>query len=151
MTDLSALLDRIERAAEPDREIDAEIGRWLGWTWGSDGFGEIDGGWYPPTDWKGAERGVGRAAERFYVLPKWSASIDAAFDLADRIMPGAQVRATNLGYATVIPTSGPTLGNRYDASSQTSARQPPALCVLGALFRAYIAHVSKQAAPPEDV
>lgn len=144
MGTLSEILERVEAEPDASREIDAELGRWLGWTWASDGYGEIDGGWYPPENWKGAQRGVGRAAERFYVLPQWTASVDAVLDLADRILPGAQLYTSNVGYAWCIPVDGPQQGVKYDASSKTERRQSAALTALGALLRARIAQGETQ-------
>jgi hypothetical protein len=70
---LLQLKDRLEKAAGPDRKIDRDIARILGWKHVTDfhiGTG--------PTDWCGDAPAGGGYGIR---LPDWSASLDAAVTL----------------------------------------------------------------------
>lgn len=96
--DLQALIERVEKATGPDRELDAFVGRHVdglqfGWC-GEDGWlcgdcnahgpycgkplGLKDERRSYPIDWREDER-----------LPNYTGSVDAALALVERVLPGA--------------------------------------------------------------
>ena len=84
MTDLTALLERVEAATGPDREIDTEIARAFGWT--PPGIN--------PALWEGKETPSWWATPGFG-MPAYTSSLDAAIALVERVLPGWSWHAMN--------------------------------------------------------
>jgi hypothetical protein len=97
MSDIKALIERLEKATGPDRELDAAI--WAATLprdgVGIDGYGLPDGAHYeyrPCEDGRvemlvslNGERGVTRANRP---SPEYTASLDAAVALVEKVLPG---------------------------------------------------------------
>lgn len=148
MTDLSGLLARVEVAARPDRHLDAAI---------YDAFGD-DGSRvaFKVDDWS-VEPGlhlsryhdgwlIGRNPQDQYAddLPRYTASIDAALALVEKVMPLAlQAAILQFMHEGVVGGHcwlyGPTTPNDSDIElhGEGHAKALP-LAILAALLRAKI-------------
>jgi hypothetical protein len=117
MTDLTALLERVEKAESASRELDGLIAK---------AFGEL-----PAEAWWMTENVYGEDAEqwvsggygkyKFYEPEPYTASIDAALALVEKKLPGAEYDITTLyGIAGVeLPLNdhnGPQTARRRDGN-----------------------------------
>lgn len=82
MTDLTALIERVENGSGPDREVDFDIARFEGWTQHSDEsdpvYARRPGLWWaePGEDWSVCA-----------TPPYYTSSLDAAVSLVERVLP----------------------------------------------------------------
>jgi len=92
MSNLLELLTRVERATEPDRELDARLEcLWSGWDFERmprDGEGSSGFFAYEKIASTAADRLV-----RIHDFKRYTASLDAAMVLADRLIPPSRRRA----------------------------------------------------------
>lgn len=93
MADLTALIERLEKADGPDRELDGSIHNRL--------FG---------TEYVRSPRSVtgfltSSENNGCPTVPAYTASIDAAVALAERVLPGSLYRIEKLGDGSGLPTS----------------------------------------------
>lgn len=160
--DLSELLERVEKASGPDRELDAELCLALGdfpqiqvsWT-GGPFRSDLDGGWRLRPQSKGYVehplwidswgRPIGAQAKPY------TASVDAALALVERVLPGWGVVITKPldggGYAEVFSREGLSFDPNGDKNVSLGEwleqgkpqRETPALALLAAMLRALIA------------
>lgn len=98
MTDLTTLIAKLEAATGPDRELDAEI--WLETSPGATrNLIEVKSGtgqWPPYTIDETRD-----ASGLLIVVPSFTASIDAAVALAERVLPGWSIsigKSVHYGY-----------------------------------------------------
>jgi len=127
MADLSALIERLDALTGPDREVDADIFQWFG---GKD----WDYAYLKVQEPCGCphEMAVDYAGTRY--SPKYTASIDAAVALVERVLPG---------YGLSVETQ-PVYGGWWDAAIfnrmpmtiANARKQTAALAVCLATLRA---------------
>ena len=89
MTDIAGLLERVRAVTGPDRELDAAIARVCG-------YGLVQSEWHQNSlewyAWEGPVR-----CGPWIVLPKYTASVDAALALVERKLPGWQYHMGTCG------------------------------------------------------
>lgn len=92
---LAELIERVERAMGPDREIDRLIARLVGWHRVEPRFSRSrKGGWIAPEDFMGVESSGAPRLDSLHGttiwpdVPAYTASIDAALVLLERVLPG---------------------------------------------------------------
>lgn len=121
---LEALLERVENASGPDREIDAEIAR----AFGFDMWSVCLGDWLYGKPWREHMRPDERGADtdeqldapfRWFVridqagllvgedLPAYTASVDAALELAEGVLPGCWIEISGPRKSINIPRPVP--------------------------------------------
>lgn len=129
MSELAALIERVEALAGPDREVDREIGLLIGgWKATNDQCGAafiIEGDRYP--DHPGSE------------YPALTESLDAAVALVEKALPGCHWEVTTTGWkpgATIMWRPLTPWG------SQGAYAPTPAIALILALLRAKAAHVT---------
>ena len=134
MADLAGLIERCEKAAGPDRELDLAI-----WNAVCDHPSAWSESFPPQTVVIENRNGEGAVGNPVYTLDSLSASIDAALALVERKLPRTMWRVqsdpdTGDGYAaTLVPELLPT-------ASATGAS--PALAIILCLLRALAAQES---------
>lgn len=110
-TTLTQLADRLEKAAGADRELDADL--WLAFTPGasrkqSPVNHKASGTTYVIDETRDA-------THRLITVPEYTASIDAALALAERVLPGKIIRIEinpTLGaHVRIEPVDGRTIGS----------------------------------------
>lgn len=152
---LSELLERVERAGGLDRELDADIWWVLSHADAERCFNNGATGMprhYPPM--LPIPSGIGRAGVRA-MAPAFSASLDAALALVERVLPGwggtitlgDPTRSKDLGQPCVILQ--PHMRNDVGWALGSRARFPanaatPALALLAALLRALLSQSPAQ-------
>lgn len=145
---LQSLLERVEKATGPDRELDALI---LCATLAPEGSkveqSQFSGAWviYKPMEW-------GKEPFKAWETPapwrRWaidgmglSASIDAALALVERVMPGWSIEMVRTRYCTVEMWKADEEGffnsGRDPIVRRTEGATPP-LAILSALLKALI-------------
>jgi len=132
MTDLQSLKQRVERATGPDWQIDLDISAALVW----------------PPEWKALKRPDGHydfrdnetADAALSVHKEWTASIDAALTLVERLLPGWNVylRRYSDGWYALIQE--PSYAVQYPASAQFANAD---LAVIHALLTALLSKGSE--------
>ncbi len=134
---LKGLLERVQAAAGPDRELDFDLARWRGWTEHDDKddpvfTGKVSTWWAEPgCEWSTTS-----------VPPCVTGSVDAALALVEQVLPGWDLELETIalgklgkGYATL---RGPNFSDA-DMSQyvQTDGLPKPApLAILDALLQA---------------
>lgn len=126
MADLSELIERLEMAGGPSRDLDVEIMNALA-PRSPDEKRLFDGKVYPAT-W-GAVGQVCDHIRYFVEAPFLTSSIDAAAALAERVLPGNQINVTRFT-STVARAS---IGNGW---IEASTHKTPALALVTAILRA---------------
>lgn len=143
---LQSLLTRAQQATGASRAIDFELHILLvgAAVWpATDMRGRITNPHSKMSDYLGAYREVIDADDQDFDFPRYTASVDAALGLVERVLPGwfvGNICQTDYGrwYATV--TRGPPSLATYHAQSKTVAT--PALALICALLSAKIAEAS---------
>lgn len=145
-SDIAALIERIEAASGPGRELDAHISfligdhkivsRSSGWAIFEAPFEQ--GNWAAASGCKSYDDAISMLAS-FLSLPAYTTSIDAAVALVERMLPGQQwTLGQNIHHrywlCTLNVISGDPEGVTAMASSH--AAPTPPLAVLAALLRA---------------
>lgn len=120
MTDLTSLIEKLEKAEGPDWELDADIGLSVGGLKAHEEFGMAGNWWTRYTD-----NGLTCA------VPSYTSSIDAAVSLAERVLPNWQVNLSIFHEAL----SEASFGNR-EAPHARSLATKPALAICLATLRA---------------
>lgn len=126
MTDINALIERLEKATEPDRELDLEI-----W-WHINPHGVRRAYWRgalgPPRDvgWP-LPAGLGRSSALASVIP-YTVSVDAALSL---VPEGFGWMVQSGAYAQVFKHCGPW----FDSNTK-GHQHPPAIALCLAALRA---------------
>lgn len=120
--DHSALIERLDRAEGPSRELDADI--YIALNIPKERAGRIDRldgcvGWHP----------VDAPYVSAIEVPPYTSSIDAAVALAERVLPGCQINVTKF----TANISRASLGNQWLAA-ENHKTPPLALCL--AILRA---------------
>lgn len=124
---LSDLLERVRGATGPSRELDADLYRALGyevrqsgdgfWTWSQSGGSDLR------------------------ILPKFTASLDAALALVERVLPGWEWSVGSDQGCAIATVWTPHAGvDDLDVGGPT-----PALAILAALLSALLAQASETA------
>lgn len=140
MISLDELLARVEKAEGPDRELDRDLARAFGWTETDTGNDWRDVNWNRPD---GFRLPIGTLAEP----PFFTASLDAALALCERVLPGWSwmLRGASASggqdFAKLWRPYQTPPGNDFDAFGKS-----PPLALLAAMLKALIA----QAASPES-
>lgn len=148
MPDLKALLERVEKSREPDRELDADLVEGLDLHPGRaairkpwiDQDGRSSPAWYTPN------------GAYWWHPPKFTASLDAVLALVEEKMPGANVKLLwtggdwRPGYLATARVGASYSGRDDHENGQPNARgegKTLALAMLAALLRALIAQQEK--------
>lgn len=134
MPDLRPLLDRIEKAEGPDRELDLLI--WVALVANpSKEYNWSDGVWFKDHGEK--DRGpYWRACDHTKEAPFYTASLDAALALVERVRPGHWWSIEHVGGA---PPAGFAKARIFTPEVAYSASgSTPALALLSALIRSLI-------------
>lgn len=132
MTTLQDLLERVEKAEGPDREIDVAL--WLHTTPGATRRGTHVKHAHSDAEWDVDE--TRDATGYLVVVPAYTASLDAALALVERKLPGWTWRLDSPDSASepaFARLSGP------EWRSGAGWAKTPALALLAALLRALIA------------
>jgi len=140
VSNLQALLERVEKAEGPDRVLDAAI-------WSAVTGHETH---YPNPYMREAEglhaytERRGDDLSRWYPVPGLTASIDAAVGLVERMLPGCWVDLCGPRKYLHIPTPSPNhwrgMVNAWNAQGDVVGwGATPALALIAALLRAMIA------------
>lgn len=138
MTDLKGLLERVEKAEGPDREIDAEI--WLALVPGT-----TRKQWSYIHKASGKECFVDETRDATHALinvPSYTASIDAAVALVEKLLPGWRLMVTTPGGAYLMSSDFEPAEEEWgEPKGFTCAAdaKSPALALIAALLRALIA------------
>lgn len=140
MSDLQSLIERVEKATGPDREIDARLKIFVAdedcLYWGrGDDFGCTTREYllrWDDENWREA------ASELAHGEPHYTADIDAALSLVSRALPGwGWSVASDMGEGRVFGAAMSPLGLASAALMTQTARAPtPALAIILALLRA---------------
>lgn len=137
-SDLEGLLQRVMGAQGPDREIDAEMARALGYNIWQEPVhnlhGIAEGDLTTPVMSKTHD---GTEERRFfYMIPAWSASIDAAVAFAELVLPGWEW-AISKNCAVLVEPPGLYIGDFLSSPSATVAKTTP-LAIIAATLKALI-------------
>lgn len=146
MTDLAALLERVEKAEGPDREIDAELYFWFGMSKRQ----RTDALKFRERNCEGRELYsiailAGIVAMDYYStcnpIEKYTASLDAAVALVEKMLPGSSWMAARppekTGRAVIV---------RELVSESEATAATPALALIAALLKELIAKSAQGAA-----
>lgn len=129
MTDLTSLIEKLQKAGGPDRELDCQIAVAV------DGFYELPPKWeggpvgYGYTDAEGTPIHPGHGGDQ--LVRQYTLSIDAAASLAKRVLPNWQINLS-IFHDTLAEAS---FGNR-EAPHARSLATKPALAICLATLRA---------------
>lgn len=104
MSDLTALIERLEKATGSDRQIDCEIAWETGW----DIKSRTGGNWREAfPQWRGDEYRTLGASDNWGV-PCYTASLDGATALVERVLPGCcRASGKTSLYPGMVPGSSP--------------------------------------------
>lgn len=135
MIDLADLLARVKEATGPDRELDAQIGAALGAETSrlKSGLRMRHAPW---LSWSGTH---------WHDLPRWTASVDEALDLVERLIPGTLHASGSMEDGPFCRLVTPPIRKRGVPANwgycNATASTPP-LAILSALLTALIAQHS---------
>jgi hypothetical protein len=96
VSDLKALIERVEKATGPDREIDALVFGWLEGLKRNDGTFWIGGRFQFEHPTKRHPNGPAALYIDEAQVPEYTSSLDAVVAMIERQMPGAEWSLTNL-------------------------------------------------------
>src|SRR5438105_1932936 len=116
-TDLSALIERVEKATGPDRELDEALALAFGWRLREIVLVRTVLEWERPT---GFRLPIGTMADP----PFFTASLDAALALVERVLPGAQTTLI------VTPHGAQAWTGLDDADAGITRHHTPALALI---------------------
>lgn len=147
MTDLADLIARVEAATGPDREADRAIARMIGWHRVEPRFTRNrKGGWIAPEDFMGVEQSGAPRLDSLHGTSIWpdvpcfTATLDAALALAERVLPGWTARldiTPKMTDAGFDPPWTDDMRNKPFGHGSSSAQAPtPALALCLAVLRA---------------
>jgi hypothetical protein len=140
MSDLDALLERLEKATGPDREIDAAIYDALAREAGRVAFKVKNWSTLPGSRLSRYHDGwlIGKASDDEYAddLPLYTASIDAAFALVERVLPGAFWHIAKGRLTEAEPMFGAELLFGWDQSLGKGEGPTAPLAILAATLSA---------------
>lgn len=135
MAELAELLERVKAETGPDRELDIAIGLAVG------GFERVQRGilgvveyrfWMPEGGWNSGSSTV--------MIPKFTASLDAALALVERALPGAEWSVGHNACDDFVATCWVQGVEDLDYHAPTAA-----LALLAALLSALIAQAAETA------
>lgn len=133
MTDLSELIERVEKATGPDRELDTCL--WLKFTPGATRRVVHVKHAHSPAEWDIDE--TREASGQLITVPAYTASLDAALALADRVLPGCWWMAAKGRLRASEPLYGARLFFGTDeAIGEAEHEQSAALAIVLALLKA---------------
>ncbi len=143
MSSLADLIARVEAATRPDREADRQLARMIGWHRVEPRFTRNrKGGWIKPEDFICLESDGSPRLDSIHGTDIWpdvpcfTASLDAALGLAERVLPGALYELKALPHRL---GHGASLWSDDPAAERMLARADaptPALALCLAILRA---------------
>ena len=144
-TDLSTLLERVRGASEGDRELDADLARFvLGLNVWEEPVMDFHTGRSERTTPVMSATHDGSETHRFFDgIPEWTSGLDAALALCERVLPGWSWAVFSRSYDRGLYLGGPAAAVTRPVSSvlfeNMTRAKTPALALCAVILSAKIA------------